>query len=449
MAPPHVVDEQVRRRIVVEDEIKSKKQFERNYVPVDFTIKEIRDAIPAHLFVRDTTKSILHVVKDLVTIAIIFYCATFIETLPSLALRVPAWITYWIIQGTVMVGPWILAHGKETQIACILFVSQRGCLYLKRSTTVPGFGMSLILQAMTYFVLTTTECGHGAFSDSKTINTIFGWVLHSALLVPYQAWAMSHSKHHKGTGSMSKDVVFIPATRSYKGLPALEKPAEEEEVSEQEHHHHNESIFAETPIYTLGALLFVLTFGWPLYLIVNFSGHEAPHWVNHFQTVAPLYEPHQRKNIFYSNCGIVAMGSILTYLSMVFSPLTVFMYYGIPYLGVNAWIVCITYLQHTDPKVPHFRDNEWNFQRGAACTIDRSFGTIVNHLHHHIGDSHQCHHMFSQMPFYNAVEATKYLKAKLGKYYIFDDTPIAKALYRNWRECKFAEDEGDVVFYKH
>ncbi|KAI9231308.1 MAG: hypothetical protein BYD32DRAFT_431140 [Podila humilis] len=255
---------------------------------------------------------------------------------------------------------------------------------------------------------------------------------------------MSHSKHHKGTGSMSKDVVFIPATRSYKGLPAKK----EEEESDSHHHHHDESIFAETPLYTLGSLFFVLTFGWPLYLFVNFSGHEAPHWVNHFQTVAPLFEPHQAKNIFYSNCGIAIMSSILAYLSSVFGPMTVFMYYGIPYLGVNAWIVCITYLQHTDPEVPHFRDNEWNFQRGAACTIDRSFGTIINHLHHHIGDSHQCHHMFSQMPFYNAVEATKHLKAKLGKYYIFDDTPIAKALYRNWRECKFVEDDGDVVFYK-
>jgi hypothetical protein len=120
MAPPHVVDDQVRRRIVVEDEtLAAKEQYERNYVPMDFTIKEIRDAIPAHLFVRDTTKSIMHVVKDLVTIAAVFYCATFIDTLPSLALRIPAWIAYWIIQGTVMVGPWILAHGKLQEILIV------------------------------------------------------------------------------------------------------------------------------------------------------------------------------------------------------------------------------------------------------------------------------------------------------------------------------------------
>ena len=128
--------------------------------------------------------------------------------------------------------------------------------------------------------------------------------------------------------------------------------------------------------------------------------------------------------------------------------MTVIMYYGVPYLVVNAWVFCITFLHHDDPKVPHFRNGTWNFQRGAACTVDRSYGRILNHLHHHIADTHVCHHMFSQMPFYNAIEATRYLKEKLGKYYLFDSTPIALALYRNWRACKFVEDEGDIVFYK-
>jgi omega-6 fatty acid desaturase (delta-12 desaturase) len=52
------------------------------------------------------------------------------------------------------------------------------------------------------------------------------------------------------------------------------------------------------------------------------------------------------------------------------------------------------------------------------------------------------------MPFYNAVRATPYIKAALGPYYLSDDTPIATALYRSWKTCKFVEDEGDVVFYK-
>jgi len=40
-------------------------------------------------------------------------------------------------------------------------------------------------------------------------------------------------------------------------------------------------------------------------------------------------------------------------------------YYGIPYLAVNHWLVLITFLQHTDPMLPHYRAGEWNFVRSV------------------------------------------------------------------------------------
>jgi hypothetical protein len=40
-----------------------------------------------------------------------------------------------------------------------------------------------------------------------------GWVLHSALLVPYHSWRISHGKHHNNTGSCENDEVFAPPTR--------------------------------------------------------------------------------------------------------------------------------------------------------------------------------------------------------------------------------------------
>lgn len=30
-----------------------------------------------------------------------------------------------------------------------------------------------------------------------------------------------------------------------------------------------------------------------------------------------------------------------------------------------------TYLHHSDPTIPHYRQNEWSFLRGAAATVDR------------------------------------------------------------------------------
>lgn len=40
-----------------------------------------------------------------------------------------------------------------------------------------------------------------------------GWVLHSAVGVPYQAWKISHGRHHAGCGHIARDEVYVPRTR--------------------------------------------------------------------------------------------------------------------------------------------------------------------------------------------------------------------------------------------
>lgn len=71
------------------------------------------------------------------------------------------------------------------------------------------------------------ECGHQAFSTSKTLNNTIGWVVHSSLLVPYHAWRISHSRHHASTGSLTRDEVFVPRTRKERKLP---EAANEDEI---------------------------------------------------------------------------------------------------------------------------------------------------------------------------------------------------------------------------
>lgn len=77
----------------------------------------------------------------------------------------------------------------------------------------------------------------------------------------------------------------------------------------------------------------------------------------------------------------------------------------------------ITFMQHTHPDVPHFDDKEWTWLRGALSTIDRSLGPLADFKTHYICPSHVAHHIFSDMPYYGAMEATPYIKAHLGKYY--------------------------------
>jgi len=353
--------------------------------PPPFSIKELREAIPAHLFERSALKSSLHLVADLIVIAALFYAASFIDYTP-LWLQLFLWPLYWIVQGCVMTGVWVIAH----------------------------------------------ECGHQSFSTSKFINNLVGLIFHSLLLVPYHSWRISHGMHHKSTAHMERDQVFVPTLRSKLEAGLGHKASEMMEIS---------------PLFNLIGIILMGTVGWPGYLILNASGQDYGRRTNHFEPDSPIFKSSQSWDIIVSNIGLAMVGALLFYMSWTFSFLAVVKFYFIPYLWVNFWLVTITYLQHTDRTIPHYRGDEWSFIRGALATIDRDYG-ILNHVFHHITDSHVCHHLFSTMPHYNAIEATKHLKKVLGKYYLYEDTPILIALWNSWGTCHYVEDEGDVVFYK-
>jgi omega-6 fatty acid desaturase (delta-12 desaturase) len=92
--------------------------------------------------------------------------------------------------------------------------------------------------------------------------------------------------------------------------------------------------------------------------------------------------------------------------------------------------------------LPHYDSSEWDWLRGALATVDRDYG-ILNKVFHNITDTHVAHHLFSTMPHYHAMEATKAIKPILGEYYQFDGTPFYKAMWREGKECIYVQqDEG-------
>ncbi|CAG8525082.1 10316_t:CDS:2 [Gigaspora margarita] len=392
MTDPNI-ETKLSHRQTAEPKVDKVTKFERDYEPPSFTFKEIREAIPSHCFERDTLRSASYVVKDLSIIAVLVYSATLIDVYLPQTLRFVAWLVYWFFCGAFATGLWVIAH----------------------------------------------ECGHQAFSSSKFINDTVGFILHSALLVPYHSWKITHAKHHNYTAHVDKDQVFVPKTRKLLGLPPK---------NDQNDHDDGTSILEDTPIYSLFMLLVQQLIGWPLYLIFNTSGQVYKNrWVNHFNPSSPIFDPKHYNDIIISDIGLIISLSIIGYFSYIYSFMTVVKYYLIPYLIVNHWLVLITYLQHTDPKLPHYRENQWSFVRGAACTVDRHFG-FLDSIFHRISSTHVAHHYFSKMPHYHAEEATIHIKKVLGTYYMFDDTPIIKALWRSHVQCRFIEDEGDVLFYK-
>ena len=64
--------------------------------------------------------------------------------------------------------------------------------------------------------------------------------------------------------------------------------------------------------------------------------------------------------------------------------------------------------------------SEWDWLRGALVTVDRDYG-ILNKVFHNITDTHVVHHLFSTMPHYHAMVATKAIKLILGEYYLLKE----------------------------
>ncbi len=180
-----------------------------------FKFSDLQKAVPRHCFQRNLAVSASHLAADLVMVATFGYLATFIggESVPAWAACL-LWPLYWFVQGTQMTGVWVLAH----------------------------------------------ECGHQSFSESKTINDLVGLVCHSALLVPYHSWRITHAKHHGNTGSCADDEVFCPKSRSESG----KSPTAEEDLGE---------VVQEAPVVQLFWIVFMLVVGWmPGYLFFNATG---------------------------------------------------------------------------------------------------------------------------------------------------------------------------------
>nr|WPH61288.1 fatty acid desaturase 2 [Bougainvillea sp.] len=276
------------------------------------------------------------------------------------------------------------------------------------------------------------ECGHHAFSDYQWLDDTVGLILHSCLLVPYFSWKYSHRRHHSNTGSLEKDEVFVPKTRA--SIKWFAK------------------YLNNLPGRVL-TLLVTLTLGWPLYLLFNVSGRKYARFTCHYDPYGPIYSDRERLQIYVSDAAVLAVTYGLYHLTVAKGLLWVLGVYGVPLLVVNAYLVTITYLQHTHPSLPHYDSSEWDWLRGALATVDRDYG-ILNKVFHNITDTHVTHHLFSTMPHYHAMEATKAIKPILGEYYQFDGTPVYKAIWREAKECIYVEaDEGDqnkgVFWYKN
>lgn len=282
------------------------------------------------------------------------------------------------------------------------------------------------------------ECGHGGFTDSRLVNDAVGFVLHSSLITPYFSWAITHAKHHHYTNHMTMGETWVPSTAN----------PDKKSVK-----------IAKTPFGTIKRITLIALAGWYSYLFLNATGAKQNMGASHFNPFArSLFKKKDVQYVRMSNVGVVAGVAAVAYAILQYGFFEVWRVYIVPQMIANFYLCMITFMQHTHPDVPHFNDDHWTWLRGAFSTIDRSMGPFADYKTHYIVSSHVAHHIFSDMPYYGALEATPYIKAHLGKYYKEDmPKPVLGSEYLGYlrdfyvmmRKSVSVQKEADGFLYFH
>lgn len=334
------------------------------------TLAEIKSMIPAHCFRPSLARSIYYVVRDFFFLAALYYGAWKTHGTPIHYLYLPV---FWFFTGFIMWAIFVLGH----------------------------------------------DCGHGSFSRYKSVNSFFGHLLHSMILVPFHSWRISHRKHHKNTGNYEKDEIFYPMPEGeYSGVSSTAR-----------------TVYKD--LYFLGV------FAYPVYLMKGYG--NAMKNASHFSPFSELFTKEERPLIFKSMACWSAMFSFLAACALKYGMLNVMIYYGIPALIYCTWLVVVTFLHHTEPGTRWYNTKSWSYVRGNLESVDRVYG-LFEHFHHDIG-YHVVHHLFPAIPHYHLREATAAVKPYLGHLHKVETQSPWKQLPESlhaWQDSHVIPDKTDL-----
>eukprot|EP01116_Phalansterium_solitarium_P005835 TRINITY_DN17_c0_g1_i1.p1 TRINITY_DN17_c0_g1~~TRINITY_DN17_c0_g1_i1.p1 ORF type:complete len:358 (+),score=141.27 TRINITY_DN17_c0_g1_i1:113-1186(+) len=333
-------------------------------VPSVPALTDIKKSIPANLFRPSALWSLRFVVQDAVLIAALFAATRYVQLNYTYGFAVLP--LYWFLQGTMFWSVFVLGH----------------------------------------------DCGHGSFSRYTWLNQVFGNILHTFILVPYEMWKLSHRHHHKNTGNIDKDEIFYP-------------------IREKE---------ASSRMWLTQNIYFGFGLGWLGYLVTGYYPRPA----SHFNPFGALYADHHGWAFISLVCWVSWFGSVVYYATAFGQWAFVICYYFIPVYVFASWLVVVTFLHHNEPeKVSWYGDSKWNYVLGNLESVDRDYG-IFHSLIHNIG-THQVHHLFPAVPHYNLEEATVHFRKTFPHLIRESKQPIMKAFLNNFRSFAPQQLVGDDV----
>jgi omega-6 fatty acid desaturase / acyl-lipid omega-6 desaturase (Delta-12 desaturase) len=188
-------------------------------------------------------------------------------------------------------------------------------------------------------------------------------------------------------------------------------------------------------------LMFVV--GWYVYLTLHVTGRDYGKHTDHYNPKSPLFSTRDYWSIIISDIAIATVLGALGIWVYMTSFSYVFFVYGVPLGIVNFWLLLYTLLHHTDPEIPHYSPEAWDWLLGALTTVDRDYG-FWDFVHHDIGSTHVLHHLFSKIPHYHAREASEAIKPVLGEYYNHASEGILASLWKVTKYCQYVDDVNAV-----
>jgi len=129
----------------------------------------------------------------------------------------------------------------------------------------------------------------------------------------------------------------------------------------------DDGIFAGFQVFTH------LVVGWPLYLAgfastgrIGQDGKPLGDDIaDHYRPWSRMFPKKLNDKITISTLGVIFVLCVLAKLSVDHGAMKVWLWYGGPYMWTNAWLVLYTWLQHNDPSVPQYGEDQWTWVKGA------------------------------------------------------------------------------------
>lgn len=267
------------------------------------------------------------------------------------------------------------------------------------------------------------DAGHTTVSKEKWINRVVGEVAHSVVcLTPFEPWAHSHRRHHVHHNHKDRDY------------------SHQWYVREEKDDLH--------PFFQVAHKLRMLQlpFNYFIYLFVGVP--DGGHVIFHGRMWEGV--PLKKKMDAAVSVAVSCATAGTLWYNMGTADFTVVCM--VPWLVLSWWLFMVTYLQHHSEDGKVFTDETYTFEKGAFQTVDRSYGSLIDRLSHHMMSGHLVHHLFfTKVPHYRLEEATVALRKGLdemgeGDLYKFVDTPdFNEELVKRWQDDWFFVNESQVV----